>query len=76
MVLVGPSGKVLGIEREARSVARARSRVAEAGLRNVSFRQCDVDQITSDQPFDAAVGRMISAKATQEKGTAWIVVHF
>jgi len=57
--LVGPSGKVLGIERDARSVARARSRVAEAGLHNVSFSQCDVNQITSDEPFDATVGRLI-----------------
>jgi ubiquinone/menaquinone biosynthesis C-methylase UbiE len=57
--LVGPSGKVVGIERDARSAARAMNRVAEAGLRNVSFSQCDVNQIRSDEPFDAAVGRMI-----------------
>src|SRR5437899_191130 len=35
--LVGPSGEVVGIERDPHSIARARSRVAEAGLRNVSF---------------------------------------
>jgi protein-L-isoaspartate O-methyltransferase len=57
--LVGPSGEVVGIERDARSVARARSRVAEAGMHNVTFRQSDVCQIASDTPFDAAVGRLI-----------------
>src|SRR5882672_3664508 len=57
--LVGPSGEVVGIERDAGSIARAKERVAEAGLRNVSFIQNDVSQISSDQPFDAAVGRFI-----------------
>jgi SAM-dependent methyltransferase len=57
--LVGPAGQVVGIERDARSIARARVRVVEAGIHNVSFMQCDVNQITSDQPFDAAVGRFI-----------------
>lgn len=57
--LVGPSGEVIGIERDMRSIARARARVAEAGLHNVSFMQSDVNQISSDKPFDAAVGRLI-----------------
>src|SRR6266705_4152087 len=33
--LVGASGEVVGIEREASSIARAEARVASAGLRNV-----------------------------------------
>jgi ubiquinone/menaquinone biosynthesis C-methylase UbiE len=57
--LVGPSGEVIGVERDARSVARAKARVAEAGLRNVSFIQSDVNQIQSSKSFDAAVGRLI-----------------
>src|SRR5689334_22694616 len=57
--LVGPSGEVVGIERDARSIARARARVAEAGLPNVSFVQCDVSQFASDKLFDAVVGRLI-----------------
>jgi hypothetical protein len=31
----------------------AKARVAEAGLRNVSFTQTDVNQIVADKPFDA-----------------------
>jgi protein-L-isoaspartate O-methyltransferase len=57
--LVGPSGEVVGVERDWRSIARAKARVAEAGLRNVSFTQGDVSEITSDRPFDAIVGRFI-----------------
>src|SRR6266446_1665609 len=57
--LVGPSGEVVGIERDPRSLDRARARVAEAGLHNVSFMQSDVSQITASEPFDAAVGRFI-----------------
>jgi SAM-dependent methyltransferase len=55
--VVGPSGEVMGIERDAISIARANARVAEAGLSNVRFTQTDVNQIVSDKPFDAAVGR-------------------
>jgi 2-polyprenyl-3-methyl-5-hydroxy-6-metoxy-1,4-benzoquinol methylase len=57
--LVGPSGEVVGVERDSRSVARAKARVAEAGLNSVSFTQCDVSEIASDKPFDATVGRFI-----------------
>ena len=42
--LAGPSGEVVGVERDARAVTRARARVAEAGLHNVSFIHSDVTQ--------------------------------
>jgi 2-polyprenyl-3-methyl-5-hydroxy-6-metoxy-1,4-benzoquinol methylase len=57
--LVGPLGEVVGVERDPRSIARARARVDEGGLHNVNFIQSDVEQIASDGPFDAAVGRLI-----------------
>ena len=57
--LVGPSGEVVGIERETRSITRAKARAAEAGLRNVTFTQSDVAQFSNDKSFDAAVGRYI-----------------
>ena len=37
-LLVGVSGEVAGIERDARSIDRSRRRVAEAGLANVDIR--------------------------------------
>jgi len=57
--LVGPSGEVVGVERDARSIVRARSRIAEANLRNVKFTESDVSQIAGEKLFDAAVGRFI-----------------
>jgi SAM-dependent methyltransferase len=57
--LVGSSGEVVGIERDANSIAKARARVNAAGLRNVAFTQGDVNDIGSKEPFDAAVGRFI-----------------
>jgi SAM-dependent methyltransferase len=57
--LVGPSGEVVGIERDERSIARARARVAGAGLRNVEFVHSDVATIADGKPFDAAVGRLV-----------------
>jgi ubiquinone/menaquinone biosynthesis C-methylase UbiE len=57
--LVGGSGEVVGIERDSRSIARARARVAGAGLSNVSFTQSDANEIPGGRPFDAAVGRFI-----------------
>lgn len=57
--LVGPSGEVVGVERNTRSIVRARARVAEAGLNNVIFTQSDVRQLPVDKPFDAVIGRFI-----------------
>lgn len=57
--LVGPSGEVVGIERDASYVARATDRVAAAGFRNVAFIQADVNKLGIGPPFDAVVGRMV-----------------
>ena len=57
--LVGSSGEIVGVERDVRSIARAKARVAEAGLHNVTFVQSDVSQVTSGEPFDGVVGRCI-----------------
>ncbi|HEX6508383.1 MAG TPA: methyltransferase domain-containing protein, partial [Chloroflexota bacterium] len=57
--IVGPSGEVVGLERDSRSIARAKARAAGAGLRNVSFIESDVGNIPEGKPFDAAVGRFI-----------------
>jgi SAM-dependent methyltransferase len=57
--IVGPTGAVVGVERDAGSIALARARVAGAGLRNVTFIQSDVNEILRSDPFDAALGRFI-----------------
>jgi len=57
--LVGPTGAVVGVERDAGTMVKARSRVAEAGLHNVTFMQSDVGHVVSSELFDAIVGRLI-----------------
>ena len=57
--LVGPLGEVVAIERDARSVNRARTRAADAGLQNVWFIETDIEHFSSNSLFDAAVGRYI-----------------
>jgi len=57
--LVGPTGEVIGAERDARSIGRAAARMAELGLKHVRFTQIDVSDLPIAQPFDAAVGRYI-----------------
>jgi ubiquinone/menaquinone biosynthesis C-methylase UbiE len=57
--LVGSSGEVVAIERDPRTINRARSRALEAGLHNVKFVQADLAEFSADSSFDAAVGRYI-----------------
>ena len=42
--LVGPSGEVVGVERDARSIGRAQKRLREAGISNVAFVQGDASE--------------------------------
>jgi len=42
--LVGPSGEVVGVKRDARSIGRAQKRLREAGISNVAFVQGDASE--------------------------------
>jgi len=57
--LAGPSGRVVGVDRDATVLAKARARAESAGFENVTFLQSDVGKLPRDEPFDAAVGRFI-----------------
>jgi ubiquinone/menaquinone biosynthesis C-methylase UbiE len=57
--LVGPTGSVTGIDRDARSVAIAAHRATAAGLTWAEFREVTVEEFTSDGPFDIVVGRYV-----------------
>jgi ubiquinone/menaquinone biosynthesis C-methylase UbiE len=56
---VGPTGSVVGLDRDPGSVAWATGRVAEAGITNIRFQAVEFLQFTDAQPFDALVGRFI-----------------
>ena len=58
--LVGPEGKVFGVERDPEAVASATARVTQAGLSNVRFIQGDAQTLDGvADGFDAAVGRLV-----------------
>jgi len=57
--MVGPSGGVVGIERDAESITRAAARVRAAGFHNVNFREGDIAKIAIREDCDAVVGRLI-----------------
>jgi ubiquinone/menaquinone biosynthesis C-methylase UbiE len=57
--LVGPSGAVVGVEREAATLSAAQTRVARAGISNLSFIEADVAHVPRGEPYDAVVGRLI-----------------
>ena len=57
--LVGPSGQVVGVDREARTIARASARMKALGLDQVRYVQTDLVELPADRTFDAGVGRYI-----------------
>jgi len=58
--VVGDIGQVLGVDVTATSLARARQRVVDAGLDNVTFVEADLTQgFTPDRAFDAIVGTLV-----------------
>lgn len=57
--LVGAGGTVLGVERDAKSIARAVSRVSSARLPNVTFVEGDIADCALNGVFDAVVGRYV-----------------
>src|SRR5689334_1675548 len=57
--LVGPTGTVVGVDQATAMLAVAERRRDAAGLGNVTFHEADVRTFTSEEPFDAVVGRLI-----------------
>lgn len=57
--LVGPTGQVVCAERDSQAIARATARMRDLGLKQVRFTQTDVADLSTEKPFDAAVGRYI-----------------
>ncbi len=58
--LVGPTGRVLGLDREAEPLDQARRRVEKLGFTNLDFAQADLDAPPAEQGrFDAIIGRRV-----------------
>jgi ubiquinone/menaquinone biosynthesis C-methylase UbiE len=57
--LVGPSGEVVGIDRERKAVDWASARAHSRGVTNVKFIEGDPSEMEFDEQFDAIVGRLV-----------------
>jgi ubiquinone/menaquinone biosynthesis C-methylase UbiE len=57
--LVGARGEVVGTDRSATALARARQRAKARSLQNVTFREGDPAEMTFERPFDAVIGRYV-----------------
>lgn len=58
--LVGPSGQVVGIDRDPVVIAKARGRIHSDGRQNeINLVHTDLFEFQADQSFDAVVGRYI-----------------
>lgn len=57
--LVGPSGRVTGVDIDEATLSIARGRVLEKGLNNVTFIQANVLDFCPEAPVDATTGRHI-----------------
>ncbi len=57
--LVGPSGEVVGVDRDERMLEAAEARRAAAGAANVRYLQGDVRSYRDAEPFDAVVERLV-----------------
>ncbi|MGH7502314.1 MAG: class I SAM-dependent methyltransferase [Longimicrobiales bacterium] len=57
--LVGPSGSVHGVDRDADAVAAARKRTAERGISNVTFSAGEIESAGEPGAWDVMVGRFV-----------------
>ena len=58
--IVGPGGRVLGIDRDAAALDNARRRTDEQGCSSwVEFQTSNLDEFTTTDQFDALVGRYV-----------------
>jgi SAM-dependent methyltransferase len=57
--LVGPQGRVVGLDRATDALAAAEQRRRADGVTNISFVEGDIDSWVHDDEFDAVVGRLV-----------------
>lgn len=70
---VGPSGSVVGIDRDPGILDVARARAREVGAANVSFEERSIGEFGAPEPFDAVVGRFVLVYQADPAATlAWI----
>jgi hypothetical protein len=73
--LVERAGQVVGVDRSAAALSRARTRAEEQSLVNVTFRESELSAIAFDQRFDAAIGRYVLCFQTFYRGAGAGVIE-
>ncbi|MEZ5399395.1 MAG: class I SAM-dependent methyltransferase [Bryobacteraceae bacterium] len=68
--MVGPGGHVIGIDRSADAIAKARQRAAAVELDNVEFVEANADDWSPAEPLDAVAGRFVMMY--QSDPAAWL----
>src|SRR5262245_1067197 len=66
--LVGPTGRVVGIDVNSAILETARARAGAAGWSNITFVNGDVREVALDSDFDAVVGRWVLMHMTDPLG--------
>jgi ubiquinone/menaquinone biosynthesis C-methylase UbiE len=66
--LVGPSGRVVGLDLDEVKLATAREEASRAGLRNVEFRTADVNTWSEPAAYDVVYARFVLAHLTDRPG--------
>ncbi len=74
--LVGPAGRVLGIDNAAAALPPARARAARAGYDWLTFAQADVYGYSTEETFDAVVGRFILMHVPDAVGALKATIRF
>ncbi len=67
--LVGPTGRVLGVDRSPQALDVARRRAEAARVHNVSFIEGDLDHLDLPDSYDALVGRFVLMYMPNPSGT-------
>jgi ubiquinone/menaquinone biosynthesis C-methylase UbiE len=57
--MVGPTGEVVGIDRNGAALSLARARATTVGFAHVAFREGDINELAPEEKFDAVVGRLV-----------------
>lgn len=57
--LVGPTGEVVGVDRDPAVIGRARQRLQEFGTAGVTFMEADYRELRDLPPCDAVIGRAV-----------------
>jgi 2-polyprenyl-3-methyl-5-hydroxy-6-metoxy-1,4-benzoquinol methylase len=72
---VGPTGLVVGIDRNREVLTLATERAHAAGLRQISFEQASVESFSSQEPFDLVIGRYILIHQSDPVGFLRAAAH-